>query len=120
MPGPSPVDEPIMAVATVFRFPMIAPVSWAPVFVGVYEVLLGVCFLRNRLWVATLLFIPHQIIAFLTLAIVPSLAFKPPIPFAYDTFGAFVLKNAVFVGAFLLLLAQQTERSGSSEETVVE
>ncbi|SIS01794.1 hypothetical protein SAMN05421752_107184 [Natronorubrum thiooxidans] len=105
VPGPSPVDEPIMAVAEVGRFTTVAPASMAPIAVGIYEVVLGVCFLRNRLGMATLLFVPHHLITFLTLAIVPSIAFAPPVPFAYDTFGAFVLKNVVFVGAFLLLLA---------------
>ncbi|WP_143823888.1 hypothetical protein [Natronorubrum thiooxidans] len=94
-----------MAVAEVGRFTTVAPASMAPIAVGIYEVVLGVCFLRNRLGMATLLFVPHHLITFLTLAIVPSIAFAPPVPFAYDTFGAFVLKNVVFVGAFLLLLA---------------
>ena len=105
VPGPSPVDEPIMAIADASQITTIVPATMTPAFVGIYEVLLGLCFLRNRLGVATLLFVPHHLVTFLTLAVVPSLAFAPPIPFAYDTFGAFVLKNVVFVGAFLLLLA---------------
>jgi len=111
VPGPSPVDEPIMAIADASRITTIVPVGLTPAFVGIYEVILGLCFLRNRLGVATILFVPHHLITFLTLAVVPSLAFAPPIPFAYDTFGAFVLKNVVFVGAFLLLLAHHGNAS---------
>ncbi len=113
VPGPSPVDEPIMAVADASQVTTVVPVALTPAFVGIYEVILGLCFLRNRLGVATVLFVPHHLVTFLTLAVVPSLAFAPPIPFAYDTFGAFVLKNVVFVGAFLLLLAHHGHASAS-------
>ncbi|MFD1564284.1 hypothetical protein ACFR99_12070 [Haloarchaeobius amylolyticus] len=94
-----------MAIADASRITTIVPAAIAPAFVRIYEVVLGLCFLRNRLSAATLLFVPHHLVTFLTVAVVPSLAFASPIPFAYDTFGAFVLKNVVFVGAFLLLLA---------------
>lgn len=119
VPGPSPVDEPIVAVAEAARFPTVAPVpvSAAPLLVGVYEVVLGLCFLRNRIGAAALLFVPHQIVAFLTLAVVPEQAFSPPVPFAYDTFGAFVLKNVVFVGAFLLLFASRDRPEGAPGPT---
>lgn len=70
---------------------------WTPLLVGLYETLLGICFLLNRIRLALVLFVPRQLIAFSTLLLIPSVAFNDPMPFAYDQFGAFTLKNVVFI-----------------------
>lgn len=116
LPSGSPVDGTIMTIAAVVWVLPSVPVAWAPTIVGAYEVVLGLCFLRNRLSAATLLFVPHQATAFLALGLAPTLAFNRPAPFAFDIFGAFVLKNVIFVGAFLLLLAHR-DRTQTSAET---
>ncbi|MFP4590335.1 MAG: hypothetical protein ACLFMX_00925 [Halobacteriales archaeon] len=105
VPGSSPVDEPIMALASAVGLGAIVPLAWTPTIVGLYEVTLGVWFLVNRLKAALVLFVPHQLVSFSTILLIPSFVFDDPMPFAYDQFGAFMLKNIIFVGAFLLLLA---------------
>lgn len=107
LPAGSPVDGTIMTLATIVWFLPCVSIEWVPAFVGAYELLLGLCFLRNRLFAAAVLFVPHQLVSFAALALTPALAFAQPSPLAYDMFGAFVLKNVVFVGAFLLLYADR-------------
>lgn len=106
-PQGSPVDGTILTFAAAIWVLPGVPIEWAPELVGIYEMILGGVFLRKRLAVAAALFVPHQLLAFLSFLITPDLAFGDPAPFAFEVFGAFVLKNVVFVGAFLLLYARQ-------------
>ena len=100
---PTPVDEPVTTFVTALGVPSAWADAYLMTFVGIYEVGLGTCFLFGKLRAAAALFVPHQFVGFLSLAVVPPVAFNDPIPFAYAGYGAFVLKNVVFVAAFLVL-----------------
>ena len=84
-------------------------------FVGFYEIIMGILFLFRAFKPAALMFVPHQIITFLSLTLMPYSVFQPPwinvayisLPVLLGRFSAFVFKNVVFVAAFLLLLVME-------------
>lgn len=85
--------------------------------IGVYETLLGVLFATRKLRWATPFFFIHQGIAFLALVVAPTAFFSPPflelgwivIPWMQGSFSAYVLKNLIFIGGFLLLVSNAYE-----------
>ncbi|MFB6142409.1 MAG: hypothetical protein ABEJ30_03595 [Halorientalis sp.] len=79
-------------------------------FIGVYEMGLGTLFLRRNLRVALPLFLTHQAGTFITLVLARTYYFQDPfllgaVPWLFDTFAAYILKNTIFVGGFLVLAA---------------
>lgn len=117
--GETPVHEPVLAFVLALGAPSATLGAYALLFIGVYEVTLGVSFLGNWIRTAAALFVPHQLVGFLSLLVVPGIAFNDPVPLAYGEYGAFVLKNVVFVGAFLVLYALYV-REGSETRGVDE
>ena len=103
----SPVRVPLTAFFPHFGIPLEAGM----LFIGFYEMFLGLLFLFRQIRVAFWLFYPHQAVTFLTLFLIPHVTFQPPwipifgveIPIAVTGFGAFVVKNVVFVAGFTLL-----------------
>jgi hypothetical protein len=100
------------------------PVEYVMLFIGAYEMVLGLIFLFRKIKIASWLFWPHQLIAFLTLFLIPFEIFQPPwleigsysVPWLLDSFSAFVLKNLIFVAAFILLYKNEVLDKESSEE----
>lgn len=87
------------------------PIKYVILFIGIYEMTLGLLFLFKKLRAAFWMFLPHQLIAFTVLATIPFEIFQPPwielgllkFPWLLDSFSAFVMKNLIFVAGFMLL-----------------
>jgi hypothetical protein len=77
------------------------------VFIGVYEVVLGALFATRRIHLVLPLFLAHMFGTFATLVVARGAYFQDPfvmgIPWLFDTFAAYILKNTIFVGGFLVL-----------------
>lgn len=84
-------------------------VAAAMVFIGVYEVVLGGLFAAKRIRLAVPLFLNHQLVTLVSLVVARDFYFKEPfvagIPWLFDAFAAYILKNTIFVGGFLVLAA---------------
>lgn len=124
---PAPVDSPVRVPLSVFvtdlsnllslvvQTEVQIPLSLAIVFVGAYEMFLGLLFLFKQLRLAFWLFVTHQAVGFLALVVTYDVVFQPPwisiggleIPWALGGFSAFVLKNVVFLGAFMFLVSAE-------------
>ena len=86
-------------------------------FIGAYEVFLGILFATRRIRWAIPVFFVHQGTAFLSLIVAPQAFFGPPflqigglsIPWMQGAFSAYVLKNLIFIGGFLLLVSKVYE-----------
>lgn len=112
---PMPVTSPVAGDVHAFVSALGLPAAAAPVFIGYYEMTLGVLFFLRRLRLAFFVFLAHQATTLLVLVVVPEVAFQPPylhvlglrIPWAFDWMAAYVLKNLVFVGAFMLLASAE-------------
>lgn len=124
---PAPTYSPVRLPLSDF-FPHFGiPLEAGMVFIGFYEMFLGLLFLFRQLRLAFWLFVPHQAVTFLTLLVIPYVAFQPPwipilgaeVPWALTGFGAFVVKNLIFVAAFMLLvsieLGDDPEEDGDAE-----
>lgn len=107
----APVTESISLFVGAFG----VPIAVAGPFIGLYEVTLGTLFLTRRLRLAFFLFLGHQVVTLLPLVVIPYHSFQPPwiavggfaLPRSLDWFAAFILKNLVFVGAFMLLASRE-------------
>lgn len=110
---PSPAQSPVRVPLTELFMMFGIPVDVGMLVIGSYEMFLGLLFFFKQLRLAFWLFIPHMIVGFLTLALIPLVAFQPPylavfgmdIPWATTGYGEFVVKNIVFVAGFMLLTA---------------
>lgn len=108
---PAPTYSPVRLPLSEFFPHLGVPLEAGMLFIGAYEMFLGLLFLFRQLRLAFWLFLPHQAVTFLTLLVIPYVAFQPPwvpvlgveVPWALTGYGAFVVKNVVFVAAFLLL-----------------
>lgn len=116
---PAPVYSPVRLPLSEF-FPHFGiPLPAGMLFIGAYEMFLGLLFLFRRIRVAFWFFLPHQAVTFLTLLVIPSVAFQPPwidlfgvqFPWALTGFGAFVIKNVVFVAGLALLFSVELGRA---------
>lgn len=134
--GASPVRPPVKAFVEAVGFggwiPLSAEVGLLAI--GVYEVTLGALWFativeetqlgRSRVFIATaLMTAAHQLVAFLPLVVVPGVAFRQtqlwlplvgeiPFALALDWLAAFILKNLLFVGAFLYVYGEWARRYG--------
>jgi hypothetical protein len=97
-------------------------------FIGVYEMSLGALFALKKLRLALPVFLGHQAVTFLSLVVARAYYFQEPfllgVPWLFDAFAAYILKNTIFVGGFLVLAAVElgdrdpepaTDQSGRSE-----
>lgn len=84
-------------------------VTMAMGFIGFYEMALGGLFAAKRLRLAVPVFLGHQFVTFVSLVVTREFYFQDPflagIPWLFDAFAAYILKNTIFVGAFLVLAA---------------
>ncbi|MDZ7688210.1 MAG: hypothetical protein U5J64_05715 [Halobacteriales archaeon] len=108
---PAPVQTPVFVEVSLFVGEFGFPSKPTIIFIGLYEMFLGVLFFLKRIRIVFWLFFVHQFVGFLTLVTIPYVVFQPPwitvfgvdIPWAVGGFSAFVLKNVVWVGAFVVL-----------------
>ena len=110
---PAPVQSPVYVEVSLFVSEFGVPSDPALVFIGLYEIFLGLLFFLKRIRIVFWMFFAHQFVGFLTLFVIPYTIFQPPwitvpvlgldIPWAVGGFSAFVLKNVVWVGAFVVL-----------------
>jgi hypothetical protein len=118
---PAPVQSPVFVEVSLFVGEFGLPSEPTLVFIGLYEMFLGVLFFLKRIRIVFWLFFLHQFVGFLTLVTIPYVIFQPPwvtvlgvdIPWAVGGFSAFVLKNVVWVGAFVVLASVEL---GNTEE----
>jgi hypothetical protein len=85
------------------------------VFIGLYETVIGTLFALKRIRAVFFLFLIHQLGTFVTLILGRTAYFKKPFlagvfPWLFDTFAAYILKNTIFVGGFLVLAALELGR----------
>lgn len=121
---PAPVLSPVRVPLTGFFEIFGIPVAAGMAFIGTYEMFMGLLFLLRQIRLVFWLFYAHQAVTFLTLLIIPHVAFQPPwigvpilgveFPIAVTGFGAFVVKNLVFVAGFTLLASLEL---GADSET---
>lgn len=120
---PAPVDSPVRTPVAVFvqdvsihlsRLPLI-DVQISPdtalIFIGCYEIFMGLLFLFQLIRIVFWVFLAHQAVGFISILLTWDTVFQPPwlsflgldVPWALGSFSAFVLKNVIFVGAFMFL-----------------
>jgi hypothetical protein len=79
------------------------------VFIGIYEMVVGATFALKKLRLAIPLFLSHQAVTLVTLVIARAYYFQEPflfgVPWLFDSFAAYILKNTIFIGGFLVLAA---------------
>lgn len=83
----------------------VVPVMYA---IGVYEVTLGLLFAFRKIRAAFVLFFTHQLTTLVSLVVATEAYFQEPflfgtVPWLFDTFAAYVLKNVIFIGGFVVL-----------------
>jgi hypothetical protein len=76
-------------------------------FIGIYEMSLGATFAVKKIRLALPLFLSHQAVTLVTLVIARAYYFQEPflfgVPWLFDAFAAYILKNTIFIGGFLVL-----------------
>ena len=128
VPGASPVGYDVTLFATrlgLGAFP--GPITWIPLFIGCYEMLLGVVILLDKIRLALPLFFAHQLVTLVAPFIVWDTAFREPylhigaltVPYAFDWFAAFALKNVLFIAAFCFLFCEYRRRIANQQDTAV-
>ena len=77
--------------------------------IGLYEFALGLLFAFRKIRLAFPLFLGHQAVTFVSLVVTRHHYFQEPfvggVPWLFDSFAAYILKNTIFVGGFLVLAA---------------
>lgn len=124
VPGASPVREPVTAFLTAIGIPVLIPLKYGPLLIGLYEMAIGLLFLFNKIRAAGVLFVIHQVTTLVSLLVIPYVAFRGPwltvlgvnVPYALDWFSAYVLKNLIFIGAFMLLFVKYQEAEGAESK----
>ncbi len=110
---PAPVTSPVRQEVGVFAAQFGLPTTETLLFIGLYEMLLGVLFFTKRIRLVFWPFFAHQLLGFIVLVTIPYTVFQPPwltihgidLPWALGGFSAFVMKNVVFIGGFLVLVS---------------
>jgi len=137
LPVISPVRQPISVftsdlsglLSAIFATKIVITTTFAIYFIGAYEMFLGLLFLFKQIRLAFWLFFAHQAVAFFALVLIWDSVFQPPwltvagvdLPYILGGFSAFVLKNVIFVGAFMLLASKELGDDGdSSDDTTVD
>lgn len=108
---PAPIFTPVRQEVGVFAAQFGIAAMPALLFIGLYEMIMGALFFAKRIRIVFWMFFAHQTVGFLLLIMIPYTVFQPPyltvlgldVPWAVGGFSAFVLKNVIFVGGFVLL-----------------
>lgn len=134
LPGVStPVETAVAAFVQGLGIPTLAVSLGLPysietimLFIGLYEMTLGTLFVMRQIRAAFVLFFIHQFITLTTLIVAPEAYFQQPflqvagvgIPWLFDSFAAYVLKNTIFIGGFIVLLSLELGRETPKAATV--
>jgi len=99
------VREEVGHLVTTLGLPQVGiTLTMVMVFIGIYEMTVGATFALKRFRLAIPLFLGHQAV---TLVIARAYYFQEPflfgVPWLFDAFAAYILKNTIFIGGFLLL-----------------
>ncbi len=104
----TPVRAEVGHLVTILGLPQVGiTVTAVMVFIGIYEMTVGATFALKRLRLAIPLFLGHQAVTLVTLVIARAYYFQEPFlfgfPWLFDAFAAYILKNTIFIGGFLVL-----------------
>jgi hypothetical protein len=104
----TPVREEVGHLVTILGLPQVGiTLTMVMVFIGIYEMTLGATFALKKLRLAIPLFLSHQVVTLVTLVIARAYYFQEPflfgVPWLFDAFAAYILKNTIFIGGFLVL-----------------
>ena len=121
MPAETPVDNPIRLVLVRSGLPL--AFDHVRLFIGSYEMIMGTLFFLKRIRIVFWLFFLHQFVGFISLVAAPYHFWFPPwiplfgvdIPFYLGNYAAFVLKNLVFIAAFLVLASYELGNNSPDE-----
>lgn len=134
---PAPVDSPVRTPVSVFLAELSRMLSWIPGveveipvglglnFIGFYEMFMGLLFIFGLLRIAFWLFIAHQTVGFISIIVAWRSVFQPPwlsiggfeFPWLLGGYSAFVLKNLLFIAAFLFLIHHELGTDSSESST---
>lgn len=106
----------VPSFAALFGLPY--SIKMVMLFIGLYEMTLGTLFATRQLRAAFVLFFVHQLVTLTTLIVAPEAYFQRPflqvagfgIPWLFDAFAAYVLKNTIFIAGFLILVSLELGR----------
>lgn len=106
----TPVREEVGHLVTILGLPQIGiTLTMVMVFIGIYEMTVGATFALKKLRLAIPMFLGHQAVTLVTLVIARAYYFQEPflfgVPWLFDAFAAYILKNTIFIGGFILLAA---------------
>jgi hypothetical protein len=104
----TPVRGEVGHLVTVLGLPeMGITLTMVMMFIGIYEMSLGATFAAKKIRLALPLFLSHQAVTLVTLVIARAYYFQEPflfgVPWLFDAFAAYILKNTIFIGGFLIL-----------------
>jgi uncharacterized membrane protein YkgB len=90
--------------------------SWFVPFLGVWEVLIGLCFLyRPLVRVALLLLFPQMVGTFLPLILLPEVTFQMSNPLLLTMEGQYIIKNLLIITAAIVVGSKVREKETSTE-----
>jgi hypothetical protein len=106
----TPVRGEVGHLVTIVGLPEVGiTLTMVMVFIGIYEMVVGATFALKKLRLAIPLFLSHQAVTLVTLVIARAYYFQEPflfgVPWLFDSFAAYILKNTIFIGGFLVLAA---------------
>lgn len=125
VPGSSPVGYDVSLFASRVGLEALpGPITWVLLFIGCYEMGLGLLILLDRIRLAVPFFFAHQLTTLVAPFVVADTAFRAPylelgwitIPYAFDWFAAFALKNVLFVAAFCFVFTEHRRRHTTQNE----
>jgi uncharacterized membrane protein YkgB len=96
--GTSPATQ--LVASTVYW----ANPAWFVPLLGLWEILIGVCFLFHKLLrVGILILVPQMIGTFLPLVLLPSVVFQAGNPFSPTLEGQYIIKNLIIITAAIVV-----------------
>lgn len=125
VPGASPVGYDVTLFATRLGLGALpGPITWIPLLIGCYEMTLGTLILFDKIRPALPAFFAHQLVTLIAPFVVWDTAFREPylhlgtvtVPYAFDWFAAYALKNVLFIAAFCFLFTEYRRRRVNGDQ----
>jgi len=106
----TPVRRQISYLVHIFDFTQLGiTLTMVMLSIGFFEMTIGILFALKKIRLVLPLFFIHMIGTFLTLFIGRTFYFQEPLlmgfPWLFDEFAAYILKNTIFIGGFMILAA---------------
>jgi hypothetical protein len=106
----TPVRSEVANLVTILGLPRFGiTLTMVMAFIGIYEMSVGATFALKKLRLTIPLFLTHQAVTLVSLVIARTFYFQEPflfgVPWLFDSFAAYILKNTIFIGGFLVLVA---------------